>query len=601
MKTKEKISLSPLNEALIACKSMIKYSLLFGCIINLLMLATPIYSMQVLDRVISSSNTNTLVMLTIVIVFAILLLGALQVARSLSANMMGNWFERTLSSKIFSNAVLQTSGRSAGGSQQLRDLQTIKTFLTSPSLISILDVPWAIIFIIVLFIIHTYMGVLTIVGGLVLITMAFVTDKLTKPLHEKSNEQFVTSMRQVDQASRNSEVIKVMGLLPNVLKNWQMLNFDLQSWQYLVSTRQTVLSEFTKFFRMTLQILVTGLGAYLVLQQEMSVGAIIACSSLSGRALAPFEGAINSLKGMVNARKSYNRLEESLEGFNETHQVKTSLPAPEGHITAENLFYTPPGSQKHIIKGVSFEAKPGEILAIIGPSASGKTSLAKLIVGAYKPHIGTIRIDNANLEDWNKDELGQHFGYLPQNVELFSGTVKENIARLDKEAKDEDVLHASNLANVHDLVLSLPKAYDTEIGMDGGILSGGQKQRVGLARAFYNDPKILVLDEPNANLDSFGEQALNVALQRAKDMKMTTIIISHRTSILGAADKILVMKDGSVAMFGPKDDVLKKLQSSGQQPPQPQPQQPISKPEEPKADSTETGTEGKLSIFKKKK
>lgn len=559
MKDKNK-SITPLKEALVACKTMLKYSLLFGCIINILMLATPIYSMQVLDRVISSSNTNTLVMLTIVIVFALMLLGALQVARSLSANMMGNWFERTLSSKVFSNAVLQVQARPGGGSQQLRDLQTVKTFLTSPSLISILDVPWAIIFIAVLFIIHPYMGVLTVIGGLILISMAVVTDRLTKPLHEVSNEQFVTSMRQVDQASRNSEVIKVMGLLPNVLKNWQDLNVHLQGSQSLVNSRQTVLAELSKFFRMTLQILVTGLGAFLVLNQEMSVGAIIACSSLSGRALAPFEGAINSLKGLVNARKSYTRLEENLEGFSEAHQPKTSLPEPNGEIKAENLFYTPPGSQKHIIKGVSFEAKPGEILAIIGPSASGKTSLAKLIVGALKPQIGTVRIDKANIEDWDRNELGKYIGYLPQSVELFSGTVKENIARLDKAADDVDILHASNLANVHDLVLQLPNAYDTDIGMDGGILSGGQRQRIGLARAFYGDPKILVLDEPNANLDSFGEQALNTALQRAKDQKMTTIIISHRTSILGAADKILVMKEGGVAMFGPKEKVLEKLQ-----------------------------------------
>jgi len=445
--SKEKNNLTPLNEALIACKSMLKFSLLFGCVINLLMLATPIYSMQVLDRVISSSNTNTLVMLTIVIVFALTLLGALQAARSLSANLMGGWFERTLSSKIFSNAVLQPNSRPGGGSQQLRDLQTIKTFLTSPSLMSILDVPWALIFVAVLFMIHPYMGVLTVIGGMVLITLAFVTDKLTKPLHESSNEQFVTSMRQVDQASRNSEVIKVMGLLPNVLKNWQNLNITLQNSQALVSSRQTILAEFTKFFRMTLQILVTGLGAYLVLGQEMSVGAIIACSSLSGRALAPFEGAINSLKGLVNARKSFSRLEENLSDFGDIHRNKISLPAPEGHIKVDNLFYTPPGSQKHIIKGVSFEAKPGEILAIIGPSASGKTSLAKLIVGATKPQIGTVRIDNASLEDWNQEELGQHIGYLPQNVELFGGTVKENIARLDKEANDEDVLHAANLAN----------------------------------------------------------------------------------------------------------------------------------------------------------
>lgn len=561
-----KKSISPVTEALVACKVMFKYTLIFGCVINILMLATPIYSMQVLDRVISSSNTDTLLLLTLVILLAIGLLGLLQTARSLAVNMMGNWFEQTLSSKLLSNSVKHSLINKSTGSQQLRDLQTIKTFITSPALISILDVPWAIIFVIVLFMIHTYMGLLTVVGGAILVILAIITDKSTKPLHEASNEQFITSMRQVEQATRNAEVIEVMGFLPNIIGNWQNINHKLQELQSLVNSRQTVLSEITKFLRMTLQILVTGLGAYLVLKHEMSVGAIIACSSLSGRALAPFEGAINSLKGMVNSRKAYQRLEAALEHFDKTHGAKMSLPEPEGKILVENIYFTPMGAQKHIVKGVTFSLNPGETLAIIGPSASGKTSLAKLLVGVWTPQIGMIRIDSANLNDWNKEELGKYVGYLPQDIELFGGTVRQNIARMDMNAKDEDVLHASNLAGVHELILQLPKGYDTDIGADGGILSGGQKQRIGLARAFYGDPKILVLDEPNANLDSFGETALSLAITRAKQQKITTIIISHRTSILSAADKILAVKDGAVAMFGPKEEVLEKLNQATKKP-----------------------------------
>lgn len=564
-----KKSTSPVTEALIACKVMFKYTLIFGCIINLLMLATPIYSMQVLDRVISSSNTDTLMLLTIVILIALGLLGLLQTSRSLAVNMMGNWFEQTLSSKLFSNSVKSSLINKAAGSQQLRDLQTIKTFLTSPALISILDIPWALIFVIVLFMIHFYMGLLTVIGGAILVILAIITDKSTKPLHETSNEQFITSMKQVEQATRNAEVIEVMGLMPNIIANWQAINTKLQASQSLVNGRQTVLSELTKFLRMTLQILVTGLGAYLVLQHEMSVGAIIACSSLSGRALAPFEGAINSLKGMINSRKAYQRLEAALENYEKTHADKMSLPTPEGRISVENIYYTPIGAGKHVIKGINFSVNPGETLAIIGPSASGKTSLAKLIVGVWIPQIGSIRVDNANLNDWNKEELGKHIGYLPQDVELFGGTVRQNIARMDMNANDEDVLHAANLAGVHDLILQLPKGYDTDIGYDGGILSGGQKQRIGLARAFYGDPKILILDEPNANLDSFGEAALSLALTRAKEQKITTIIISHRTSILAAADKILAVKDGTVAMFGPKAEVLDKLNQATKRPAEP--------------------------------
>lgn len=564
-----KKKISPVTEALIACKVMFKYTLIFGCIINILMLATPIYSMQVLDRVISSSNTDTLLLLTLVILLAIGLLGLLQIARSLAVNMMGNWFEQTLSSKLLSNSVKLSLTNKATGSQQLRDLQTIKTFLTSPALISILDIPWAVIFLLVLFMIHVYMGLLTIVGGAILVIMAVITDKTTKPLHEASNEQFIISMRQVEQATRNAEVIEVMGFLPSIISNWQGINHKLQELQSLVNSRQTILSEVTKFVRMMLQILVTGLGAYLVLQHEMSVGAIIACSSLSGRALAPFEGAINSLKGMINSRKAYQRLEAALENFDKTHGQRMSLPAPEGKISVENIYFSPQGAQKHIVKGMTFILNPGETLAIIGPSASGKTSLAKLLVGVWVPQIGMIRIDNANLNDWNKEELGKYVGYLPQDIELFGGTVRQNISRMDVNAKDEDVLHAANLAGVHDLILQLPNGYDTDIGADGGILSGGQKQRIGLARAFYGDPKILVLDEPNANLDSFGEAALSLALTRAKEQKITTIIISHRTSILSAADKILAVKDGAVAMFGPKEEVLEKLNQANSKKPVP--------------------------------
>jgi PrtD family type I secretion system ABC transporter len=448
--------------------------------------------------------------------------------------------------------------KSSGGSQQLRDLQTIKTFLTSPSLISILDIPWAGIFLIVLFIIHPTMGFMTVVGGAIIIGMAFLSDKMTKPLHDASNDFFLSSMRQVDQAGRNAEVIQVMGLMPNILKNWQHTNKKVQSFQSLVSVRQGVMSESTKFVRMMFQVLVTGVGAYLVLKHEMSTGAIIACSSISGRAMAPFEQGISAWKGFMNSRKAYERLEESLEKYASTEE-RMSLPAPEGHIMVENLYFTPPSGSKHVLKSVSFDVAAGETLIVIGPSASGKTTLVKLLVGVWEPQIGSVRVDNCNLQDWNLEELGQHIGYLPQDVELFSGTVKENIARMNKEASDEDVIRAAQLAGVHDMILQLPRSYDTEIGPDGSVLSGGQRQRIGLARAFFGDPKIIVLDEPNSNLDSFGEIALASAIACAKDLGVTVIVITHRTSLISAADKLLAIKDGMVAIFGPRDEVLQKM------------------------------------------
>jgi PrtD family type I secretion system ABC transporter len=549
---------SPLTESLAACRTMFKYALLFGCIVNLLMLATPIYSMQVLDRVISSQNTDTLLLLTLVIVGALVLLSLIQLARSFAMNQMGGWFEQTLSSKLFANSVKLSVVSKSGGSQQLRDLQKVKTFLTSPSLVSILDIPWALIFVIVMFMIHPWMGTMTVVGGVILVALAVITDKVTKPLHEASNEQFIVSMRQVDQAARNAEVVHVMGMTSTINENWQEYNNRLQNSQALVSNRQTTFMEITKFLRMVLQILVTGVGAYLVLKNEMSTGAIIACSSLSGRALAPFESAVNSLKQMVDARKSFQRIEESLDKYSEESE-KMSLPTPEGRVAVENVYFAPVNSNKHILKAINFNLEAGDSLAIIGPSASGKTTLAKVVVGIYAPQIGTIRIDNASMQDWKREELGQHVGYLPQEVELFSGTIKENIARMRKDAKDEDILMAAKLAGVHDLVLQMPKGYETEIGPDGAMLSGGQRQRIGLARAFFGEPKLIVLDEPNANLDSFGELALSQALARAKERKITTIIISHRTSILSVADKILAIKDGTIALFGDRDEVLEKM------------------------------------------
>lgn len=550
---------TPLEQVLLKCKIMFKYALLFGCLVNILMLATPIYSMQVLDRVISSANTDTLVMLTIVIVASIAMLSLIQVARAFAINRMGSWFEQELSSKLFANAIrASVLGRVNSGSQQLRDLQSIKTFLTSPSLISILDIPWALIFVIVLFMIHSYMGILTVLGGIILVFMAIASDKLTKPLHDSSNENFLVSMRQVDQATRNAEVVTVMGLLPQIHQSWQDVNKKVQEDQNIVGMRQQLLSEITKFIRMLLQILVTGLGAYLVLRNEMSTGAIIACSSLSSRALSPFEQAITSWKGFLTTQQSYKRLTKILEKFY-TEEKKMKLPEPLGRIKVTDLSYTIPGMLHPIISKIQFSLEPGEVLSIVGPSGSGKTTLAKLVVGAIKPTSGSVRIDNASLEDWDRTQLGQYIGYLPQGVELFNGSIKHNIGRMNQDPDPDEVVHAAKLAGVHDMILKLPKGYDTDIGIDGSSLSGGQRQRIGLARAFFGTPKVLVLDEPNANLDTIGEEALAEAIRAAKASEITTILISHRTNILSLSDKIMVVQNGTISMYGPALEILDKL------------------------------------------
>ena len=556
------ISDNPLKEALLSCKVMVKFVLLFGCLINLLMLSTPLFSMQVLDRVLSSQNTDTLLMLTLVIILALSLLGLIQAARAFAMNKMGSWLEDKLSEVVFSNSIrLALESKAMANSQQLRDLQTVKTFLTSPGLISIMDMPWAIIFIIVLFILHTSIGFLALISGVVLIVFGIIADRSTKPLIEMNNENFIKSMRQVDQSTRNAEVIEVMGMKNNIISSWQKMNQDVQKTQNLVTKRQAIFMEITKFFRLVIQISVTALGAYLVIQGQITSGTIIASSSLVGRALAPFEAAINSWKGFVTCRKSYERLTKSFNRYSNDSD-RMSLPEPEGAIEAENIYFAPPGVPKHILKGINFSLNKGEVLAIIGPSGSGKTTLAKLLVGISNPSIGTVRIDGASLKDWKKEELGPHIGYLPQDIELFSGTVKENIARMHSNPHYEDVVVAAQLAGVHDMVLQLPQGYDSNVGLDGSMLSGGQKQRIGLARTFYGNPKFIVLDEPNSSLDTQGEEALMTAIAVAKEKGITTIIISHKTSILSIADKILVMKDGMVASFGPKKEVMAKLKEA---------------------------------------
>ncbi len=553
---------TPLKDGLLACKVMLKYILFFGCMINLLLLSTPIYSMQVLDRVLSSGNLDTLLMLTLVIVLALVLLGFLQGARAFAMNRMGNWFEKKLSETVFAssvNASLISKGNA--NSQQMRDLQTIKTYITSPGLVAMMDLPWAMIFIIILFILHKAMGFLTIIGGVILIMVGLIADRATKPLLDQNNDNFIKSMRYVEQSARNAEVVKVMGMINNVISSWQKLNKKVQTTQSLTVERQAVFTEVTKLVRTVIQISVTGIGAYLCITDHgnFTSGAIIASSSLVGRALSPFEVAINSLKGYINCKKAYDRLNGSFV-VSTAENTNMSLPKPEGRMEVENLYYAPLGAQKHILKGITFNLNAGETLVVVGPSASGKTTLAKVLVGCYEPSIGSVRIDGASLKDWKPTELGKYIGYLPQDVELFSGSVKENIARMDNDTDPDSVVMAAQLAGIHDMILQLPKAYETEIGPDGSVLSGGQKQRLGLARAFYGTPKLLVLDEPNASLDAVGEQALASAIEFAKEEKITTILISHRPSILNLADKIMVMKDGMMVAFGAKNELIGQVQ-----------------------------------------
>lgn len=554
-----------LDEALQSCRKIFYVVFGFSFATNLLMLMLPIYTLQVLDRVISSGSLETLTMLTIVCIVAFIALGLLYAARSFVLIRLGEWLDRKLAAKFLGISIASAVNRNVpSGSQNLRDLNSIKSFLTGAGINALFDAPWSLIFILVIYLIHPINGMIALVGSLLLFSLALLNEYATKPVLNQANEDAVKMMYGVDVATRNAEAIEAMGMLDHVVKSWEKDNESIKKLQSLASGRAGLITNASKAIRLILQVFIIGTGAYLVLNNELSVGSIIACSILAGRALAPFEAAIASWKGVTEARKSYHRLQESLQKAPE-RDTAMSLPDPKGELKVEKVVFAPPGVKKAILKNVTFGIHAGDILGIVGPSGAGKSTLAKLLVGVWKPISGVVRLDNAEVYSWNRTEFGRHVGYLPQDVELFSGTVKENIARMDPSADPEEIVKAAQLSGAHEMILHLPDGYDTRIGIGGIILSGGQRQRIGLARAFYGSPKLVVLDEPNANLDQEGEAALTIALRNAKANKITTIIISHRTSVLVSVDKILVMQDGTATAMGGRDEILEKFATNAPQ------------------------------------
>ena len=561
---------NPLNKAIEKCKSAFWVTFWFAFVINLLMLITPLYSLQVLDRVIGSGSLETLLMLSIVIGFIYFVYGLLQIARSFTLIKVGEWLDNNVSPIIFGHAVSASATQAnTGASQLLRDFQTVKTFLTSTGINTLYDMPWSIIYIIVIFMIHPYLGIITVVGGIIIVSSAFFNAIATNRTLGEATEFSIKSLTQAEIASRNAEVVEAMGMMKNVTKNWHKFNEASLDKQSTASYRNGIISNFSRFIRNIMQMLVTGVGAYVVVKTsgaEMTTGGMIASSIIVGRALAPFDNAIELWKSMSGALKSYKNINQSFAKYSSREEAMP-IPNVEGHLTVDNIYYatpTPPGMQqplnpKYILKGVSFNVVPGEILAIIGPSAAGKSTLAKIIVGVWKASSGVVRLDGGEIYCWNREDFGRHVGYLPQGIELFSGTIKQNIARMGEDAPPEKVIEAAKLSGAHEMILRLPDGYDTDIGAGGANLSGGQKQRVGLARCFYGNPKMVILDEPNANLDEAGEIALSNALRQATTLGLSVIVISHRPSVLSVVDKILVLQDGLVAAYGTKEEIHNKI------------------------------------------
>jgi PrtD family type I secretion system ABC transporter len=511
--------------------------------------------MQVLDRVLSSNSFETLLYLTIIILAFLAFLGILTQVRSTIFLHITNWLDEKLSPILFNSSLeAQGSGKNIS-SQNMRDLQSLKSFISGPNPATLFDAPFAIIYLIVIFFIHPINGAITVVGALIMLKMAYINEKSTKALIEKTNQMQSEVVKNFELISSNSEVINAMGMKANLRGSWQEGNDELRKISAELATVSNRISSISKTLRMVLQTLTMASSAILVMYNKMSSGGIIATSILAGKALAPFDNAIGLWKSLKTTKSAYLRLNESLKNYVEDKD-KIELPRLKGEIIVDKLIYKLPNSDRLSIKGVSFKINQGETIGIIGPTGSGKTTLARLLVGVLKPNSGIVKIDGANIFDQDLEKIGKYIGYLPQDVELFKGLVKHNISRMDKNAADGKIIKAAQFCDVHDIILSLPQGYETLIEKDASNLSAGQKQRIALARAYFGDVKFAVLDEPNSNLDSEGEKALNSAILRAKENKITTVIITHRPSVTAICDKLLVLKDGEIKAFDSVNVVL---------------------------------------------
>jgi len=552
-----------LRNALLAYKKLFLFVALFSFVINVLMLAPSLYMLQVYDRVLTSRNPDTLLLLTLIVILLFAIIGALEFTRSRILVRMGAALEKRINKRIFSAMFESALSRAVSSpSQALADLMTVRQFVTGSGIFAFVDSPWTPIYLLVIFMLHPLLGVIAVVGALVLFCLAIATERLTNPLLAQASKEANANSAYVSTNLQNAEVIESMGMFGHLHKRWEGRQEHMLALQAAASDRAGAVSSVTKFFRISIQSLVLGVGAWLAIKGEATPGVMIAASILMGRALAPVEQSIATWKNMINARGAYSRLELLLHAF-PMRKKGMSLPAPTGRVSVGGLVAVPPGSQRRVLLGVSFEVQPGEIVGIIGPSASGKSTLARSLVGVWPAAGGTVRLDGADISQWNKDQLGPHIGYLPQDVELFDGTVAENIARFG-EVESEQVIDAATRAGVHEMILQLTEGYDTRIGAGGSALSGGQRQRVGLARALYGGPALIVLDEPNSNLDDSGESALVQAIQQLKSEGKTVFLITHRRPVLAVVDKLMVLKEGQIAMFGPRDKVIAGLSQVAQ-------------------------------------
>ncbi len=566
---------SAVGRALISARKAFLGVGIFSVFVNMLMLTGPIYMLQVYDRVLASRSISTLVAISILMAALYAFMGFLDFCRSRVLIRLANQFEESLGERTYRIWLKQgLMGRAAARHAPLNDLSTLRQFLSGNAPGTFFDIPWVPLFIIVIFFLHWTLGVLAIFGGIVIFFAAMMNEWGTrKPLVESMK------LRRMEQAfaqqtHRNADTIEAMGMGDNMRRRWQSISRQSAKESQIASDRSGSSTAFSKAFRMFIQSAILGLGGALAVKQIITPGAMIAGSIIMGRALAPIQMAIGQWRGFNAARDAYSRLNAFYEIVPEDGD-NLQLPAPTGHLRVENLTAGPPGAQSAILAGLHFDLKPGQGLGVIGPSAAGKSTLARLLVGIWLPQKGAVRLDGATFDQWSHDEIGKYIGYLPQEVELFDGTVGENISRFNGDAESEAIVEAARWAGVHELILRLPEGYDTKIGEGGAVLSGGQTQRVALARALYGDPVLIVLDEPNASLDAEGDAALSRAIAEARKRNKTVVVMAHRPSAIAAVDQLLMLKDGRQTAFGPKEEVLKELRAQN---PQAQPSKPQTKP-----------------------
>jgi PrtD family type I secretion system ABC transporter len=516
----------------------------FSFFINLLMLTAPLYMLQIYDRVLASRSRETLLYITLFAIACLVTMALLEMVRSRILVRLSTQIDGLLAERTFRIVLM-----SGGTGQAFRDLDGLRGFLTGVGMLALLDAPWVPLYVGLIYVLHPLLGHVTLAGALLLLMIGLANEWATRAPLAEAGKELAASTLFAELAARNSEVVRAMGMLPGLQARWHKRHAHSLGLQAMASDRAGSIAAAAKLIRFFLQIAVLGVGAYLVIRQEITAGVMIAASIIMGRGLAPVESAIGSWRSFLAARSSYDRLQETLQALPEERDPMP-LPVPKGNLYVENLYGAPPGGGKSVVSGVSFQLERGQVLGITGPSGAGKSSLVRLLVGVWAPLSGTVRLDGVSISDWKREEVGPHLGYLPQDIELFPGTVAENIARFG-EVDAQQVVEVARRVGAHQMVLEMPDGYDTLIGPNGANLSGGQRQRIGLARALYRMPALIVLDEPTSNLDAEGEAAVRQVLEELRAAGKTVIVVAHRPALLGGTDLLMVIQCGRIARLRP--------------------------------------------------